>query len=92
MSITLNITPQFIEVHSTDNLTQAELFDVLNSIEGDDADAIFEVMPKDYDYIMNQEKYGVLFAHGSPQICECGWKFEYSTDSVESVLKVSGFR
>lgn len=92
MSINITVTQQAIVAESTGAASLDDLLAALNSVEGDLADAIFEVMPSDYDLIINEEQYGELFALGSPQIMECGWNFQYSTDANKSSVTITNFR
>jgi hypothetical protein len=88
----ITITSQAIISESNAYKSLDELLDALNSAEGDLADAILDVMPSDYKFIMDDEDYGVLFALGSPQVCECGWKFNYEVAPTHTKLTITNFK
>lgn len=86
------ITKDVISVISKEPADHKEFFEVLNSLEGDEADQVLEVMPKNYNYIMNVCEYGKLFACGSPQLCECGWRIELVHEGFGSKMYIWNFR
>ncbi len=82
-----------IVAESSNWLSIQDLLDVLNGSDDQDyQDSILDLLPEDYDFIMNQENYGILFAMGSPQTFECGWKFTYEVDDTLSRLTITGLR
>lgn len=82
------VSTDSIIVESDMGLGFDEVLDYLNRAEGKLAYSILEVMPEDYDYIMNQCDYGILFSMGSPHMMDCGWKWnvEYVGSNIKAVL------
>jgi len=91
----VTITNKSIEVETSEFKSLLEMCDLLNEADEcvcDIHDQILEVMPNDYDFIMNREKYGTLFCLGSPQVNECEWNFELKVTSYGTKLIITEFR
>jgi len=89
----VTITNKSIEVETREFKSLLEMCDLLNATDDEEIkDKILEVMPNDYDFIMNREKYGTLFCLGSPQVMECEWNFELKVNSYGTKLIITDFR
>lgn len=90
--IVISVSKTEIKVESY-CLSFDDSLDTLNNCTDQDYQAeIAAVMPEDYELIMVEEDCGVLFAAGSPQICECNWKITYEITDAKTTLTITGFR
>lgn len=69
-----------------------EMEEALKHIESTMSDVLQKQFPTDWDYIMVHENYGEFLTPGSPQIMECGWKFNYEMSGGQTSLTLSGVR
>lgn len=53
---------------------------------------IKNIMPLDYDLIINQEKYNQLLAHGTPQLTICGWTITSIVDNYGITISIKDFK
>jgi len=84
-----------ITIAVVDFMTVEEMLDTLEetlATNEDFQEQVLEEMPNDYDFIINQEKYGRLFTMGSPQIYECNWQVVWESEHGKSSLTIYGIR
>jgi hypothetical protein len=82
----VTITKSAITITSDEVLEPHRLLGLLN-----DYPEAMKVMPEDYDFIINEEGYPKLFAFGSPQMMECGWKIKVEYSEWCATLTLTNF-